>query len=641
MHTHAHTRATHPHTKVDCTAVDTFSAESTPFALDRSKQHKKVTRKSQLKAKGSKGKVAAGGKKGKAAARGKGKKPAGASGGGRASKGKAAAAMATAAASGSSSDEEENEVPTSARKGLYRGGVIHQVSWYRITLDEAHMIKDRQCSTAQAVFKLSSEFRWCLSGTPLQNRVGELYSLIRFLQIDPYAYYYCNCKDGCGCKILEYGEAFGDDYKKCLDCGHSRMNHYCWWNKHVANPIKKHGYAGPGAAAMSLLKTEMLDQCLLRRTKKERSADISLPPRLILHRHVRFNQEETDYYTALYTQTQTQFNTFVQQGTVVNNYAHIFDLLIRLRQAVNHPWLVEHSATRVLNMEAEEAEAAAAAGAAAANAGAEPADDGDGAVCAMCREEGFRPGLVATASCGHIFCKGCADDLMATSSDAAAMLCPACPAHLTVGLNIDLSGFEDEEDIAASLSVASPKAAASPVPLAGGGASVAAEEQRLLNRKGILQRIFKKEPEFRSSTKIESLLEAVVKMRHEEPTAKAICFSQFVNMLDMIEWRLLQANKTGELGPRGITMVKLDGRLSVSQRDRVLTRFQADPTVDLLLMSLKAGGVALNLTAASRVFLMVTPRGPALRCALICTHETFTKGTSIFSRSTENEPAFP
>jgi DNA repair protein RAD16 len=46
----------------------------------------------------------------------------------------------------------------------------------------------------------------------------------------------------------------------------------------------------------------------------------------------------------------------VTQGTVVNNYAHIFDLLIRLRQAVNHPWLVEYSATRMLSLEQQNSE---------------------------------------------------------------------------------------------------------------------------------------------------------------------------------------------------------------------------------------------------------------------------------------------
>jgi SNF2 family DNA or RNA helicase len=56
----------------------------------------------------------------------------------------------------------------------------------------------------------------------------------------------------------------------------------------------------------------------------------------------------------------------------------------------------------------------------------------------------------------------------------------------------------------------------------------------------------------------------------------------------MVEWRLLQASRSGELGCR-VAVVKLDGRMSVGQRDRCLSRFQADPTVDLLLMSLKAG----------------------------------------------------
>ena len=46
----------------------------------------------------------------------------------------------------------------------------------------------------------------------------------------------------------------------------------------------------------------------------------------------KFDEREEDFYEALYTQSQAQFATYVQSGTVVNNYAHIFDLLIRLRQ---------------------------------------------------------------------------------------------------------------------------------------------------------------------------------------------------------------------------------------------------------------------------------------------------------------------
>lgn len=79
------------------------------------------------------------------------------------------------------------------RKGelVKQNSVIHQIYWGRVVLDEAHNIKDRSCSTARAVFALNRDFQWSMSGTPLQNRVGELYSLIRFMDLDPFSYYFC------------------------------------------------------------------------------------------------------------------------------------------------------------------------------------------------------------------------------------------------------------------------------------------------------------------------------------------------------------------------------------------------------------------------------------------------------------------
>jgi DNA repair protein RAD16 len=85
---------------------------------------------------------------------------------------------------------------------------LHQIHWNRIVvwpsvhyialhtlipeqLDEAHNIKERSTNTAKAAFELKANYRWCLSGTPLQNRVGELYSLVRFLGGDPFSYYFC------------------------------------------------------------------------------------------------------------------------------------------------------------------------------------------------------------------------------------------------------------------------------------------------------------------------------------------------------------------------------------------------------------------------------------------------------------------
>ena len=46
----------------------------------------------------------------------------------------------------------------------------------------------------------------------------------------------------------------------------------------VLNPIKRYGYVGDGRKAMLLLKQQILDKVMLRRTKKERAADVRLPP---------------------------------------------------------------------------------------------------------------------------------------------------------------------------------------------------------------------------------------------------------------------------------------------------------------------------------------------------------------------------
>jgi DNA repair protein RAD16 len=88
--------------------------------------------------------------------------------------------------------------------------ILHSISWFRIILDEAHLIKDRSTSTAHAAFALVSLNKWCLTGTPLQNRVGELYSLVRFLRCDPHAYYFCKTKN-CQCKSLHYVSIFYDN----------------------------------------------------------------------------------------------------------------------------------------------------------------------------------------------------------------------------------------------------------------------------------------------------------------------------------------------------------------------------------------------------------------------------------------------
>jgi len=120
---------------------------------------------------------------------------------------------------------------------------LHNLLFWRIVLDEAHYIKARNSSTAKSAYALTAVHRWCLSGTPLQNRVSELYSLIRFLRISPVANYFCRRASGCDCEELHYRM---DEDSKCRKCGHSKVQHYSYFNKFVLNPIQRDGYTGSG-----------------------------------------------------------------------------------------------------------------------------------------------------------------------------------------------------------------------------------------------------------------------------------------------------------------------------------------------------------------------------------------------------------
>ncbi|KAK4166949.1 SNF2 family N-terminal domain-containing protein [Cladorrhinum sp. PSN259] len=61
--------------------------------------------------------------------------------------------------------------------------VLYQKRWYRLVLDEAHAIRNASSKQFQAVNKIQSHIRWCLSGTPIQNSLDDLGSLVRFLAV--------------------------------------------------------------------------------------------------------------------------------------------------------------------------------------------------------------------------------------------------------------------------------------------------------------------------------------------------------------------------------------------------------------------------------------------------------------------------
>lgn len=73
------------------------------------------------------------------------------------------------------------------------GRPLAKVGWFRVVLDEAQSIKNHRTQVARACWGLRAKRRWCLSGTPIQNAIDDLYSYFRFLKYDPYAIYKSFC----------------------------------------------------------------------------------------------------------------------------------------------------------------------------------------------------------------------------------------------------------------------------------------------------------------------------------------------------------------------------------------------------------------------------------------------------------------
>ncbi|TKA68454.1 hypothetical protein B0A55_07727, partial [Friedmanniomyces simplex] len=400
---------------------------------------------------------------------------------------------------------------------------IHAIHFHRLILDEAHSIKSRTTGVAKACFALKGTYKWCLSGTPVQNRIGEFFSLLRFLEVRPFADYFCK---RCPCSILHWKL---DDDHMCASCKHSGMEHVSVFNQELLNPLTQSEEAEDRTEAMRKLHM-ITARIMLRRMKRDYTSSMELPPKEVIVHNEFFGEIERDFSSSIMSNTARQFDTYVAKGVMLNNYANIFGLIMQMRQVANHPDLL-------LKRHAQEGQ--------------------NVLVCNICdevAEEAIR------SQCKHDFCRSCVKSYLQSVEETGGDAdCPRC--HIALAIDLDQPDIEQDEDV--------------------------------VKKSSIINRI--KMENWTSSTKIEMLVYDLYKLRSKKQTLKSIVFSQFTSMLQLIEWRLRRA---------GFNTVMLDGSMTPIQRQRSIEYFMNNSDVEVFLVSLKAGGVALNLTEASRVFIV-------------------------------------
>ena len=449
-----------------------------------------------------------------------------------------------------------------ASRGGDRGshGGLFSLEFFRVILDEAHFIKNRQSKTAKACYEIDAQHRWVLTGTPIVNRLEDLFSLVHFLRVEPWS-------------------------------------NFSFWKTFITVPFESKDFI----RALDVVQT-VLEPLVMRRTKDMQTPDgqalVPLPPRTIDIEEIELSKQEREVYDYIFARAKRTFNATIEAGTLLKSYTTIFAQILRLRQSCCHPTLTRNKA-----IAAEEEEAAAASD--VANGLADDMDlqelierftsDFEGNEqditnkfgahvlqeiqsqenneCPICSEE---PMVEPTVTgCWHSACKKCLLDYIEHQKDKHTLpLCFNCRNPINQRDIFEIVHHEDDDlDLDAS--------------------------DHLVN--GTPPRISLRRIGNNSSAKIAALISQLKTLRKESPGTKSVVFSQFTSFLDLISSALSAAR---------IPHLRFDGAMSQKARASILTQFSepAPPSKGgygmVLLLSLRAGGVGLNLTSAKRVYMM-------------------------------------
>ncbi|KIW16227.1 hypothetical protein PV08_06278 [Exophiala spinifera] len=431
------------------------------------------------------------------------------------------------------------------------------VHWYRIILDEAHSIKNRNAKATKAACALDAEYRWCLTGTPMQNNLDELQSLIHFLRIKPY-----------------------DDLNQ--------------WRESITKPMAN----GRGGLAITRLQV-YLKAFMKRRTKdvlkqgsqpgkdgeKKKGPGFNIVARTVEKVEAEFSEQEREFYARLENRTDRSLAMMMAGNKM--SYASALVLLMRLRQACNHPKLTGSDLSNETDPVGSQTPSRRKAS----------VDDEMDSIANM----------LGGLSVESRRCDVCQVELSRQEAKDGAIRCQECEADLEEqNMQVTKTKKSKKEKIAKK------------------------EKQTIRKQRKEARRVIvdsddeeeddngsddeldeddddecvsssddddydsseNESPNIMQSAKIRHLLGILKADSHKH---KYIVFSFFTSMLDLIEPFLRHQR---------IRYVRYDGKMRNDAREASLHSLRTDPSTRVLLCSLRAGSLGLNLTAASRVVIL-------------------------------------
>ncbi|MFT5469402.1 MAG: SNF2 family DNA or RNA helicase [Verrucomicrobiales bacterium] len=187
--------------------------------------------------------------------------------------------------------------------------VLTKTPWHYVILDEAQMIKNPNSRMAQVACELEANHRLCLTGTPIENHLGELWSLFHFL-----------------------APGFLGDERR--------------FRKLFRNPIEKQGNR-----ERQQLLVRRVRPLILRRTREDVLTE--LPPLTEIQRTIPFEKAQSELYELVRVGMNKRIRDQIAEKGLARSHITILDALLKLRQICCHPRLLKTDSARKIDQSAK------------------------------------------------------------------------------------------------------------------------------------------------------------------------------------------------------------------------------------------------------------------------------------------------
>lgn len=414
---------------------------------------------------------------------------------------------------------------------------LRMIYWRRVILDEAHYIRNINSLQSKAATQIvDAQFRWAVTATPLQNRLCDVFALVKFLRV-PH---------------------FGD---------------LQWWKQEIELPFAVNKDNSTSVAALQLL----LSSIMLRRLPTSTlngNPILVLPDKIVETREVKLTPEEREFYDALHANARVKIAA-ASRGDGTRAYLTAFEMLLRCRQCLLHPYFVVSALLQKAQREGLESKALLPTR--SCDGGATKSDLDSFLVtmkkrlraetefaevalknvanqaelqdteCIVCMDKMTSPVMLP---CAHMFCDECIRRALHVRHR-----CPLC--QRTTKMTEIVAVPEVGEQITPRLTI------------------------------DLEEKVLSDSAQWMTSSKAQAVIDIICRT---SPDEKVVVFSHFVLFLKFLETRL---------NALSISSALFTGALTVKQRDNVVEHFTRRESPKVLLASITTCGVGINLTRAS------------------------------------------